>query len=156
MTTNSSLENLKIANKEKTLASLLDSPNQMNELNSLNSLTNSKQLRELLSVEHLVTTPLNQLAIEASKSATSDLVARIRSNERFLTSLCNLSAKELVQIRQLITGKTERFIITRRINSNFKLLTPFVFPFGAGYRESAAFLLRSAQELEYLLFKQQT
>lgn len=87
--------------------SLLDSSvqNQMAELNSLTN--NNKQLRELLSIEQLVTsaTPLNQLAIEASKSATCDLVARIKSNERFLTNLCNLNAKELVQIRQLITGR---------------------------------------------------
>ena len=101
------------------MVSLLDRSVQsqvQNRLTELNSLTNNKQLRELLSVEQLVSTPLNQLAIEANKSATCDLVARIKSNERFLTNLCNLSAKELIQIRQLITG--------RRSNSRTRLGSP--------------------------------
>lgn len=87
------------------MAGLLDS-SVHNPMAELNSLTHSKQLRELLSVEQVAGTPLSQLAIEANKSATSDLVARIKSNERFLANLGNLNPKELVQIRQLITGRS--------------------------------------------------
>lgn len=104
--TNNSLDNLKIANKEKSLVNLVNKSNSHSELNSLST---NNQIRELLSIEQLMTvsSPLNsQLNIDTNSSSPCDLVAKIKSNEQFLTNLYNLSlsAKELVKIKQLITG----------------------------------------------------
>lgn len=91
------------------------------------STLSSKQFKELISIEQTISTnPLNQLTIDG-KSPICDLLSKIKSNEQFLSNLYNLNANELVSIKQLITG----------------------------YRESAFYLLKSASELEFLLFQQQ-
>ena len=96
MPNNNSLENLKIASKEKNLVNLLNkSINRTDQ-------TSKNQIKDLLSIEQLIA-PFNHLS-EANKSSSCELVAKIKSNEHFLTNLYSLSAKELVQIKQLITG----------------------------------------------------
>lgn len=111
--TNCSLENLNIVeHKERSLISLLNGNANQTDLNSQTKRSN--RLKELLSIDQLIansTAPLNQLI---DKSASGELVAKVKSNEQFLANLYNLSSCELIAIKQLITG----------------------------YRESAAFLLK--------------